>query len=178
MVICQDNNRELKQGLTQHLCGTRQKWIPIACCCLSYFVASKAGYQNLRYSMKKSWPPFLNACRMTSAALRCSVCVHIPCCTLQDGAVAVQELVLLLSPFYKQENSASERLGTQAGMAWLIKEHGRDSNPCLWHVTKPVCMNTIFHSAQETKTAVKYEATMFLYATSLAQHISHSAFVT
>ena len=33
------------------------------------------------------------------------------------------------------------------GMAY--KEHGRDSNPCLWDVTpKPVCMNTIFHSAQ------------------------------
>lgn len=35
--------------------------------------------------------------------------------------IALQELVLLLSsPFYKRENSASQRLGTWAGMTWLI----------------------------------------------------------
>lgn len=47
------------------------------------------------------------------------------------------------------------------------KEHSRDSSLCAW---------TLYFTMLKTTTAVKYEATMFLYATSLAQHISHSAF--
>lgn len=37
-------------------------------------------------------------------------------------------------------------------------------------------MHEHYFTVLRTTTAVKYEATMFLYATSLAQHISHSAF--
>lgn len=122
----------------------------------------------------KSWPPFLNACCMTGAAsgARCT----FPPALFQDGAVAVQELVLSLSPFYKQENSASERLGTRAGMAWLIKSMAGTQTHVYGTSHPSLCAWTLYFTVLKTKTAVQYEATMFLYATSLAQHISHSAF--
>lgn len=47
------------------------------------------------------------------------------------------------------------------------KERSRDSSLCAW---------TLYFTVLKTTTALKYEATVFLYATSLAQHISHSAF--
>ena len=121
--------------------------------------------------MKKSRPPFLNACHMISAAFG-ALCAF-PTALFP---VAVQELVLLWSPFYKQENSASERLGTWAGMAWLIKSTAWTQTHVYGTSHPSLCAWTLYFTVLKTTTAVKYEATMFLYATSLAQHISHSAF--
>lgn len=121
--------------------------------------------------MKKSRPPFLNACHMISAAFR-ALCAF-PTALFPE---AIQELVLLWSPFYKQENSASEKLGTCAGVAWLIKSTAWTQTRVYGTSHPSLCAWTLYFTVLKTTTAVKYEATMFLYATSLAQHISHSAF--
>lgn len=121
--------------------------------------------------MKKSRPPFLNACHMISAAFR-ALCAF-PTALFPE---AIQELVLLWSPFYKQENSASEKLGTCAGVAWLIKSTAWTQTRVYGTSHPSLCAWTLYFTVLKTTTAVKYEATMFLYATTLAQHISHSAF--
>lgn len=79
--------------------------------------------------------------------LRCSV--YIPSCTLSGWCSRRARVgAFVISILQTRELSLREVRHTgRDGMAY--KEHGRDSNPCLWDVTpKPVCMNTIFHSAQ------------------------------